>query len=163
MWQYVPFGWTHSELKLEKKTGSASHQCQKYHIIFYKSVFSSITDPGSPFFSIPWVPTFWKWFKMMMYIIYLELCITTPTPPPPIISSLSGGHYHLFSLEEKTYLPFHNCVFECVLGMGRAGQNFSFQSINLFLPGVDFAPIYPGDIWSCLEVFFGCYNWGRSC
>lgn len=103
-----------------------------YHIFFYKSVFSPITDPNSLFFLIPRVPTFWEWFKMMMQIMYLEMYITffffswLSLPCLEDITICSPW-------KEKAYFLFHNGVFECVLGMGKAGQIFSFQGVSLKL------------------------------
>lgn len=152
MWQYVPFGWAHSELKLEKRIGSVFHQCQKYHIIFYKSVFSSITDPGSPSLPIPGVPTFWEWFKMMMYFIYWHWVLLF------FSLSLSFDWLCLPCLEDMTiFSPWKRkrsfpsiivCVWVCVRNK-EVGPTCSLQSINpklWFSTQSYFAPISPGDI-----------------
>lgn len=67
--------------------------------------------------------------------------------------------------KEKACLLFHNGVFDCVLGMGEAGQIFSFQSVSLklsFSIWGDFTLTSLGNIWQCLEVFFGCHDCGEG-
>lgn len=67
--------------------------------------------------------------------------------------------------KEKACLLFHNGVFDCVLGMGEAGQIFSFQSVSLKLGFLDlgwFYPHLPREHLAMSGGIFGCHDCGEG-